>query len=194
MEGEAGAVDVGTPSLYRRARGRLPRLGRVAMVEVSVVYLTRPPASVRDAAAEVLLGEKLTGFGRGRLVGPGGKLESGESPRAAAVREVHEEVGVSIHEADLVPLARIAYPFVDRPEHSQFHHVFACERWRGEPRASSELAPQWFPRAALPLERMWADAAHWLPRALAGEFVEATLSFGAGDAMVGADWSGARRT
>ncbi len=164
------------------------------MYEVSVVYLMRPPAAGRDAPAEVLLGEKLTGFGRGRVVGPGGKLEPGESPRAAAVREVHEEVGVSIHEADLVAAARIAYPFVDRPEHSQFHHVFVCERWHGEPRASSEIAPRWFPRESLPLDRMWADAAHWLPRALAGEFVEATLSFGAGDLMVGADWSRARRS
>jgi 8-oxo-dGTP diphosphatase len=163
------------------------------MFEVSVVYLVRPPAAGRDAPTEVLLGEKLTGFGRGRLVGPGGKLEPGESPTAAAVREVAEEVGVSIHEADLKPIARIAYPFVDRPEWSQFSHAFVCERWQGEPRASTELAPRWFPRDDLPLDRMWADAAHWLPRALAGEFVAATLTFGAGDAVVGADWSGAHR-
>lgn len=167
----------------------------MAMFEVSVVYLTRPPTTPgRDAPIEVLLGQKLTGFGIGRLVGPGGKLEPGESSRDAAVREVFEEVGVRIREDDLVPIARIAYPFLDRPQFSQFSTAFTCARWAGEPRASSELAPEWFALDALPLDRMWADAVHWLPRALAGEFVEATFSFGVGDVMVGADWSGAHRS
>jgi len=167
----------------------------MAMFEVSVVYLTRPStARAQDGPVEVLLGEKLTGFGAGRLVGPGGKLEPGESPRRAAVREVFEEVGVGIHEHDLVPIARIAYPFRGRPEWSQFSHVFTCARWEGEPRVSSELAPEWFALDTVPWNRMWADTAHWLPRALAGRFVAATLTFGSDDAMVGADWSGAHRS
>ncbi|MET0989706.1 MAG: NUDIX domain-containing protein, partial [Glaciihabitans sp.] len=63
----------------------------MALPEVCVCYLLR----MTDAGGtEVLLGRKKTGLGTGRLVGPGGKLEPGESARAAAVREVAEEVGL----------------------------------------------------------------------------------------------------
>jgi len=41
---------------------------------------------------------------------------------------------------------------------------------------------------------MWADARRWVPRALAGEYVAATLTFAEGDAMVAEDWTGARRS
>jgi len=150
------------------------------MFEVSVVYILRAGTD----GDEVLLGEKLTGLGVGKVVGPGGKQEPGETPVATAVREVREEVGLSLSPGNLVPLARITYPFVGRPELSQRSHAFVVREWSGEPRSSDEISPTWWSTNQLPLDRMWADAALWLPRALGGEFVEATFEIGQADQVV----------
>ena len=144
------------------------------MFEVSVVYILREGAR----GDEVLLGEKLTGLGVGKIVGPGGKQEPGESPVETALREVHEEVGLMVGAEALFPLARVTYPFVGRGELSQRSHAFVTRVWRGEVRASPEIDATWWPLSELPVHRMWSDAALWLPRALAGEFVEATFEIG----------------
>lgn len=147
----------------------------MTLPEVCVCYLLREAA----AGTEVLLGRKKTGLGEGNLVGPGGKLEPGESPAAAAVREVREEVGVSIRRQSLLLVGELTYPFTHHPKFSQKWWAFVCREWKGEPTESEELAPEWFPLADIPLDRMWDDAKHWLPSALAGQFVRATFIFGA---------------
>ena len=154
------------------------------MYDVCVVYLVRERRTWRGRRTEVLLGEKLTGLGVGKLVGAGGKLEPGEDPLAAAVREVAEELGVTVEPADLHPISRITYPFVDKAEWSQRSFGFVTRVWNGTPAATAELAPRWFSVDQIPFDRMWADARLWLPRALAGEFVEATYSFRADGTMV----------
>ena len=152
-----------------------------------MVYLVRSGT----AGEEVLLGEKLTGLGAGKIVGPGGKQEPGESPVDTALREVTEEVGLTLTSSWLSPIARITYPFVGRPELSQRSHAFLARRWDGELRASEELDATWWPLAELPVERMWSDAALWLPRALRGEFVEATFEIGPHDDVLSSSmtWS-----
>jgi 8-oxo-dGTP pyrophosphatase MutT (NUDIX family) len=152
--------------------------------DVCVVYLLRDRRVDGQIVTEVLLGEKLTGLGVGKLVGAGGKLESGESARAAAVREVAEELGVIVIARDLVAISDITYPFVDKDEWSQRSFGFITRTWTGTPTATAELAPRWFPIDAIPFDRMWADARLWLPRALDGEFVDATYSFRADGSMV----------
>lgn len=144
------------------------------MFDVSVVYILRSG----PGGDEVLLGEKLTGLGVGKIVGPGGKLEHGETPHEAAIREVREEVGVRVERPALIPIARIEYPFVDRPHLSQRSHAFVARAWDGVVEASDELSATWWPVDRLPLDRMWSDATLWLNRALAGEFLQATFSIG----------------
>ncbi len=150
------------------------------MYDVCVVYLLRQGAD----RTEILLGEKLTGLGVGKLVGAGGKVEPGETPVEAAVREVAEELGVAVDVAALEPISCITYPFVDRDAWSQRSFGFIARSWTGEPRESVELRPAWFNVDAIPFDRMWADAATWLPGALAGEFVERTIAFRADGTMV----------
>ncbi|MDP4586275.1 MAG: 8-oxo-dGTP diphosphatase [Microbacteriaceae bacterium] len=153
------------------------------MFDVCVVYLLRDRHVGAEIVTEVLLGEKLTGLGVGKLVGAGGKLEPGESARTAAVREVDEELGVDVVASDLVAISDITYPFVDRDEWSQRSFGFVTRTWTGTPTGSDELAPHWFPIDAIPFDRMWADARLWLPRAFAGEFVDANYSFRADGSM-----------
>jgi hypothetical protein len=47
-------------------------------------------------------------------------------------------------------------------------HVFASlvDSETADVAESLEILPQWFPMAALPIEEMWADNAHWLPEML----------------------------
>lgn len=56
--------------------------------------------------------------------------------------------------------------------------MFVCRRWRGEPAETDEIVPAWFAVEDIPFERMWDDAARWLPGVLAGGSVDATYTFG----------------
>ncbi len=150
------------------------------MFDVAVTYILRDNLGV----AEVLLGEKLRGLGAGNIVGPGGKVEEGETPEEAAIREVREEVGLVIESHALSPLARIRYPFLNRENLSQRSFVFSTQIFSGEIRESGELVASWWPVHQIPYERMWADAKLWLPRALLGRFIEATVVIGENGHMV----------
>lgn len=154
------------------------------MFDVVVVY----PMVTTPHGREVLLGEKLTGLGRGRLVGPGGKVEAGESILNAAIRELYEEVGLIAQPPHLIPIASISYPFPTRPHLSQRSHAFLLEQFDGEVRASEELLPQWFPLVQIPFERMWSDASLWLPQALEQRFQRATITIGDDDDVISVEW------
>jgi 8-oxo-dGTP diphosphatase len=141
--------------------------------EVCVCYLLR---TTDDGSEQVLLGRKKFGLGEGNLVGPGGKIEPGESPEQAITREVFEETGLVIRSPHLA--GSLDYPFPFWPDWSQKSWVFVCRDWSGDPQESDELAPEWFPVGAVPLDRMWDDARYWLPGVLAGGTVTATFEFG----------------
>ncbi|MEZ2388775.1 8-oxo-dGTP diphosphatase [bacterium RCC_150] len=122
-----------------------------------------------NAGTEVLLGRKKTGFGMGKVVGVGGHLELGETPAEAACREVHEEIHVLVEEQDLVLAGTVDFVFPARAQWNMFTTVYLTEQWTGEPGESDEIAPQWYQVAGLPVERMWADAEHWLPAMISGQ-------------------------
>jgi 8-oxo-dGTP diphosphatase len=142
--------------------------------QVCVCYLLRESAG----GTEVLLGRKKHGLGVGNFVGLGGKLEPGESAVDAAVREVFEESGVIVAASDLEPRGLLSYFFPHREAWSQESSVFVCSSWQGEPRASDELDPEWFPLGGVPYEEMWDDARRWLPEVLAGASVRRCFVFG----------------
>jgi 8-oxo-dGTP diphosphatase len=146
----------------------------MALPEVCVVYLLR----IGTEGLEVLLGDKRTGLGRGKVVGIGGKLDPGETPRDAAVREVAEEVGVRIAASDLLKAGVIDYHFPTKPAWSQRSTVFVARRWSGEPVETAEITPHWYAVADVPYARMWDDAVRWLPGVLRGGSVDARFTFG----------------
>ncbi len=142
----------------------------MALIDVCVVYILRTHAGVD----EVLLGYKRTGMGLGRVVGIGGKLEAGESPEQAAVREVHEETGLRLSASDLQAVGVLDYHFPARDEYSQRSHVFVCRRFAGGPVETDEIVPAWFSIDEVPYERMWDDASRWLPTVLRGGHIHAS--------------------
>jgi len=61
---------------------------------------------------------------------PGGKVEQGESPEHALVRELAEELGIDIAAADLAPLTFASHGY---PDFHLLMPLFLCKSWRGEP-------------------------------------------------------------
>ncbi|NQD88264.1 NUDIX domain-containing protein [Paenarthrobacter sp. CM16] len=142
---------------------------------VTLCFLLRDGAGGED----VLLGTKKTGFGLGKVVGVGGHVELGETASEAACREVMEEINVVVRAEDLIPAGTVDFVFPARPEWNMATTVFLTRDWEGEPSESEEIAPEWFPVAKLPVDRMWADAEHWLPAMIAGQRIAVRVALAA---------------
>lgn len=70
---------------------------------------------------------------------PGGKVEEGETPETALIRELAEELGIDVAESCLAPLTFASHRYED------FHllmPLYVCRRWSGtvEPREGQKLA------------------------------------------------------
>jgi 8-oxo-dGTP pyrophosphatase MutT (NUDIX family) len=130
-----------------------------------------------NPSLEVLLGLKKEGFGAGKYTGFGGKVEPGETPVVAAIRELEEEAGVKVHTEDLEPVGQLTFLFPARPSWSQKVYVFRAKVWDGNPRESREMIPVWFAIEDIPFDQMWQDGLCWLPRILAGERIMAHFRF-----------------
>ena len=82
---------------------------------------------------------------------PGGKLEPGEGARAAAVREVGEEVGFSLTDADLVPLGHWLTPAANEANTQIDSAVFTADLPRVAPVIAGEIAElAWLDPATAP--------------------------------------------
>ncbi|GAA1498889.1 8-oxo-dGTP diphosphatase [Paeniglutamicibacter kerguelensis] len=125
--------------------------------------------------AQVLLGLKRHGFGAGRVVAPGGKIEPGEAPAEAAARELREETAVMTDSDSLEPAARVYFRFPYAPATDMDCTVFLARDFTGPAKATDELEPAWYPLGHLPLERMWDDSALWLGLLLSGERFDAVV-------------------
>ena len=100
-----------------------------------------------DADRRVLIAQRPEGK---QLAGlwefPGGKLEIGESPEAALIRELQEELGVSTQTACLAPLTFASHSY------ESFHllmPLFVCRKWQGTPVAREHAGLKWVRPQAL---------------------------------------------
>jgi 8-oxo-dGTP diphosphatase len=93
-----------------------------------------------DADRRVLLAQRPPGRTMAGLWEfPGGKVEPGERPETTLIRELHEEIGISVSEPCLAPLTFASHAYAD------FHllmPLYVCRRWEGivTPREGQDLA------------------------------------------------------
>ena len=124
---------------------------------------------------EVLLIHKKTGLGAGKINAPGGKIEKGESPEQAAVREVREEIRVEVDSPKEMGILR--FQFVNDECLALHCTVFCASDFQGNPSETVEAEPFWCDFDKIPYERMWADDAFWLPGMLSGKKFDGEFVF-----------------
>ncbi len=112
----------------------------------------------------LLLIHKKRGLGAGKLNGPGGRLEIGETFDACASREVQEELCIT--PKGLEKRGELRFQFVDG--YAIHVHVFSATDFEGTPTETPEAIPIWVDDDRVPYEEMWEDDRIWLPRLIAG--------------------------
>jgi len=122
-------------------------------------------AALVDADGRVLLARRPAGKAlAGLWEFPGGKIEPGEAPEAALVRELREELGIDTSTSCLAPFTFASHSY---PEFHLLMTLFVCRVWRGPVTAHEHEALAWvrpermgdypMPPADLPLVAMLRD-------------------------------------
>lgn len=122
-------------------------------------------AALIDVDGRVLLAQRPEGKAMAGLWEfPGGKVQEGETPEAALIRELKEELGIDTRFSCLAPIAFASHSYAD------FHllmPLFACRVWQGDPRPREGQRLAWvrpnrlgdyeMPEADLPLVPLLRD-------------------------------------
>ena len=128
-------------------------------------------AALIDAQGRVLIARRPEGKAlAGLWEFPGGKVEPGESPESALIRELKEELDVTVAEDALEPLAFASHAY---PDFHLLMPLYVVRRWQGTPAAREHEALEWVVPAALtsfpmppadaPLVARLVEVAHEIP-------------------------------
>ena len=94
-----------------------------------------------DRDGRVLLAERPAGKSMAGLWEfPGGKVEPGETPEAALIRDLHEELGIETWGSCLAPLTFASHSY---PDFHLLMPLFACRKWEGTPQSKEGQRLAW---------------------------------------------------
>ena len=128
---------------------------------------------------QILLIEKKRGLGAGKINGPGGKIDPGETALEAVIRETQEELLITPHAPR--KLGELRFSMSDYAD--ILCHVYRSDDFTGTPTETDEAVPVWTALDEIPYQRMWEDDRHWLPQVLAGGRFRGWFEFD-GDTML----------
>lgn len=142
-----------THAMGQKAIQATPAAEQVNLVLVVAVALI-------DSQGRVLLAQRPLGKSMAGLWEfPGGKVESGETPEAALVRELQEELGITVAASDLLPLTFASHTY--KPSFHLLMPLYECRRWVGDLKGAEgqqlawveagQLASYEMPAADIPL-------------------------------------------
>jgi 8-oxo-dGTP pyrophosphatase MutT (NUDIX family) len=123
---------------------------------------------------EVLLGRrKKNGFGQGKWLGLGGKVEDGEALEQAMIRECYEESGIEVNSFEKRGV--LTFHYTDDPDMEV--HYYEILEFSSLPSDSDEMQIAWWKIAEIPYDLMWPNDRFWLPMFLRKEFFEGEFYF-----------------
>lgn len=94
-----------------------------------------------DADGRVLIAERPPGRDMAGLWEfPGGKIEQGERPEQTLIRELAEELGITVTEPCLAPLTFASHAY---PDFHLLMPLYVCRRWEGQPQARIHTRIAW---------------------------------------------------
>jgi len=106
-----------------------------------VKILLAAAAALIDQDCRVLIAQRPQGKSlAGLWEFPGGKVEGDERPEEALIRELHEELGISVEEACLAPLTFASFAY---PDFHLLMPLYICRRWSGFVEARENQALKW---------------------------------------------------
>lgn len=122
---------------------------------------------------EVLLIRKKRGLGAGKINGPGGKVDPGETPLECAIRETEEELHIT--PSNIRHAGELLFHAEDMPTIHAYAYI--AQEFTGIPTETDEALPIWFNIKEIPFDEMWQDDRYWLGPALSGCHIRGWFSF-----------------
>ena len=120
--------------------------------------------------------KKKESFGHGYLVGPGGKIEVGETSEQCVVRETREEIKVAPKYPEKSGTIIFNYSHDGIPEIQEVDFYIAKE-WEGDPVETDEMKPEWFDIDKVPYDRMLPTNQKFIEPMLHGKKVNGAVIF-----------------
>ncbi|BAU88975.1 mutator mutT protein [Methylorubrum populi] len=116
-------------------------------MSVPVRLLLVVAAALVDADGRVLMAQRPEGKAlAGLWEFPGGKVEPGERPEETLIRELAEELGITVKEPCLAPLTFASHAY---PDFHLLMPLYICRRWDGNPQSREAQALRWVRPGAL---------------------------------------------
>jgi mutator protein MutT len=112
------------------------------LVATSLAAQKEGRGDIYKAAGIIIQNRKLLhekSLGKPAFIAPGGRIEAGETPRQALVRELKEELSITVNEADLEPFGIFTADAANHPGQKVHMEVFLVKQWQGEITPAAEV-------------------------------------------------------